>query len=182
MKYDLSQQQSLSAKRSLLQLKHTLATLLMEKPFDKITIQDLCEGSMISKSTFYNYFEDKFDLLRYFFQECKNEITRSTDNSFDPLHTHEYLLDYLDQYHDQIKKILRQNLMGGSLHNELLAFMNQSFERLAVKMPFDMGDVPVEIRSKVNTYSFLAVIDWAYMQGREKDREKVIELLSKMYR
>ena len=42
-----------------------LLDLLAEMPFEKISLTDLCRVSMISRSTFYRYFEDKYDLLHY---------------------------------------------------------------------------------------------------------------------
>ena len=41
----------------------TLWLLLREKPFEKITIKDICERGLINRSTFYLHFEDKDQLL-----------------------------------------------------------------------------------------------------------------------
>ena len=42
-----------------------LLDLLAEMPFEKISLTDICRVSMVSRSTFYRYFEDKCDLLHY---------------------------------------------------------------------------------------------------------------------
>ncbi|MGQ2286910.1 TetR/AcrR family transcriptional regulator [Leuconostoc suionicum] len=44
----------------------TFKTLLREKNFDKISVNEICKKSLISKSTFYAHFADKYDLLEHF--------------------------------------------------------------------------------------------------------------------
>ena len=43
-------------------LANALLNLLESKPFPKITVNELCEKSMIVRSTFYLHFQDKFEL------------------------------------------------------------------------------------------------------------------------
>jgi AcrR family transcriptional regulator len=51
------------------QTKQILAAHLMHlletQSFKKITVNDICQGALISRSAFYLHFEDKYDLLRY---------------------------------------------------------------------------------------------------------------------
>lgn len=53
----------------VLQTKRILAEQLMEllehKSFKKITVNDICQSAMVSRSTFYLHFEDKYQLFRY---------------------------------------------------------------------------------------------------------------------
>lgn len=44
-------------------LKNTFIKLLLNKPFDKVTIKELCEVSDISRITFYTHYKDKYDLI-----------------------------------------------------------------------------------------------------------------------
>ena len=43
----------------------SMFTLLREKTFGQITVQQITEGALINRGTFYDHFEDKFDLLEY---------------------------------------------------------------------------------------------------------------------
>lgn len=53
----------------VLQTKRILAGQLMQllehKSFKKITVNDICQSAMVSRSTFYLHFEDKYQLFRY---------------------------------------------------------------------------------------------------------------------
>ena len=66
---------NISALRTYALLQSALFQLLTEMPFEKITLTRLCARSMVPRSTFYRYFEDKYDLLRYclrrFFEESR---------------------------------------------------------------------------------------------------------------
>lgn len=172
---------TLSARRSLSQLTKALVDLLTQKDFDDITVQDLCEQSMISKSSFYNYFDDKYDLLRYFFQCCKNSITQTTDNTFTE-EAFPRMLDAVGQYRDIIRKILRHNKANGALQHELLIYLNQVFERLArIHTGQGTAEIPIGIKSRINTYAFLTVMEWAFMQEPVPSPEKIQSYLGKVY-
>lgn len=41
--------------------------LLDQKPFSKITVNDITAQALMHRSTFYTHFTDKFDLLDRFF-------------------------------------------------------------------------------------------------------------------
>ena len=45
-------------------LHDALATLLVSKDFDKISIQDIAETSTLNRATFYDHYPDKFALLQ----------------------------------------------------------------------------------------------------------------------
>ena len=74
MKYDLSKKQTQGARRTLRAFSNALVALLEQKPFESIQVNELCQACMIPKSTFYNYFDDKYDLLNYLFQRWEEQI------------------------------------------------------------------------------------------------------------
>ena len=42
--------------------------LLEEKPYNKITVQDIVNRCQVNRNTFYYHFEDKYDLVNWYFQ------------------------------------------------------------------------------------------------------------------
>ena len=68
MSNHLEPQEKISARRTYTLLQQAFFKLLTEKPFEKITLKELCDTAMIPRSTFYRYFEDKYDLLGYCLQ------------------------------------------------------------------------------------------------------------------
>ena len=55
-------------------LVEALAQLLVEKPFQELSVVDICGRAMVHRTTFYAHFNDKQELLRYLLdgleQEC----------------------------------------------------------------------------------------------------------------
>jgi AcrR family transcriptional regulator len=74
MKYSSDKKETIATRRTLKSLKDTLITLLESKSFEDISVMDLCDSAMVPRTTFYNYFEDKYDLLRYSIQRLQSEM------------------------------------------------------------------------------------------------------------
>lgn len=53
-------------------LKQALVRLLNEKPFEKISVTDICKESNISRITFYTHYDHKYDLVQEIFNDYAN--------------------------------------------------------------------------------------------------------------
>ncbi|SHN50994.1 TetR/AcrR family transcriptional regulator [Desulfitobacterium chlororespirans] len=62
-------------------IKQTLIEILTEKPFEQITVTELCNKSDISRITFYAHYNDKFALVDEMFAEMLESATRDYRNS-----------------------------------------------------------------------------------------------------
>jgi len=66
-------------------LGDALVELMLEKPFDEITVQDVLDRAKVSRSTFYTHYRDKDDLflsdVEDFFEEASTVLTRRRDQS-----------------------------------------------------------------------------------------------------
>lgn len=49
-------------------LASTLKQLMLEKPFDKISVSDICDGCGMNRKSFYYHFKDKYDLVEWIFR------------------------------------------------------------------------------------------------------------------
>jgi len=47
---------------------------LKEKPLDKITIKDICDGCHMNRQTFYYHFMDIYDLIEWMYTNAETEI------------------------------------------------------------------------------------------------------------
>lgn len=89
-------------------LAASMCTLLRQKTFSQITVQEIAEKAIINRATFYAHFEDKYKLLEYMvrgsFQE-KLETRIESCKGFTPenlrllmLTTCEFLEEFDDKY------------------------------------------------------------------------------------
>src|SRR5258708_22204552 len=53
-------------RRTRQRLQDALRSLLEQKEFDKITVQDITEAATLNRATFYAHYPDKFKLLEEF--------------------------------------------------------------------------------------------------------------------
>ncbi|MDO5425918.1 MAG: TetR/AcrR family transcriptional regulator C-terminal domain-containing protein [Eubacteriales bacterium] len=55
-------------------LAQTMTDLLHKKPFQKISVNELCETANLSRSAFYANFEDKYQLFAYCMEEKHTDL------------------------------------------------------------------------------------------------------------
>lgn len=56
-------------------LKRALLDLLVEKPFEKIKVTEICDLACTGRVTFYTYYDDKYSLLKDCFEDIRQETT-----------------------------------------------------------------------------------------------------------
>lgn len=102
-------------------LSASLKKLLLQKPFDKITVTDITEDCGLNRMTFYYHFQDIYDLLEWTCQEdarkyLKNKKTYDTWQEgylnifYGALENKEFILnvyhsvrrEYIEQYLDRV--------------------------------------------------------------------------------
>jgi len=100
----------LRIKRTYKLLINAIRELLNDRPYDKITVTDICEVAMINRATFYKHFEDKYHLLMFAIKEMQDDFNSSNLNGGDDpnnpkpyyLRIFRNVLEYLDanpQFH-----------------------------------------------------------------------------------
>lgn len=69
-------------KRTRNLILQSFSSLLAEKSFDAISVQDITERAQINRATFYSHFEDKYDLLDYSIAQLfRQELEKRTLNA-----------------------------------------------------------------------------------------------------
>lgn len=62
-------------------LVNTMLELLRSKSFAKITVNDICDAAMVSRSTFYTHFEDKYSLLNTAMDKMIERLNREIESA-----------------------------------------------------------------------------------------------------
>lgn len=91
--------EKISTRRTYTLLRAGFFKLLSEIPFEKITLTQICSRSMVPRSTFYRYFEDKYDLLCYCLQTFFEEADVEDDVLYlkEPQSAHAFLLKLIKE-------------------------------------------------------------------------------------
>ena len=116
-----------------------LFRVMEEKPFEKITIQDILEEARINRSTFYQHFPDKYAILerlqeRYIRGIAERANTVIQSGTTDLSEINRVFLEYFDRNRPQMKKLLTvrsENLdLEGQMRSLFAYFLSQSDPRL----------------------------------------------------
>ncbi|MEC0372125.1 TetR/AcrR family transcriptional regulator [Paenibacillus chibensis] len=73
--------------RTQIIIKDAFMDLLKETTFTSITINHICEKAMIHRSTFYRYYEDKYELLSDVTNSMAINLFEQTNQGLDQEHT-----------------------------------------------------------------------------------------------
>lgn len=140
MKIDLSGRTGRFARRTLSDFSEKMILLLTDMPLEEISVRKICDICNYPRSTFYNYFDDIYDLMDY----CWIVIVKDMNleqymNIPAEDRTKEIFLrlyDYLDGYRPQIRKILSKNSLNGKCMSSLRLFMRGQIKDIVSTCPY----------------------------------------------
>lgn len=64
-------------------IKNAFSSLLLEKNFKDVTVQNICDEALIGRSTFYDHFCDKYELLSKMVDEITKDFKQFIEMRFD---------------------------------------------------------------------------------------------------
>jgi AcrR family transcriptional regulator len=64
----------LRARRTRKLLRDALLELIEERGFDALTVEELASRAMVSRSAFYRYYQDKYNLVEQIFEEAMSAL------------------------------------------------------------------------------------------------------------
>ena len=156
MKFKLSDKTSRFAKRTLADFSEKMIAILADMSLEEISVRKICDICNYPRSTFYNYFDDIYDLMDYCWiaimkdmdiEKCLNvQGEQNTEQIFS------FLYEYLDRYRPQIYRILSKNGLEGRCMASLRAFIKKQIGQIISKCP-GTRDFPVREDIMVDYYA-----------------------------
>ena len=130
----------------------SLLNLMKIKNFEKIKISDICEESLINRSTFYAHYEDKYELLIDLFEERKLSLLKVLEDNENKAFSKKYLMELLSILIDHIEEnkeiysaILANNRNGILIDFLIDAIEKDVSERLKNNSEIKISDLPLDI-------------------------------------
>ena len=77
------------------QISQALIELLNNKPLDLITIKELAKKAEISRTAFYNNFNNLDDVLKYIYQRAHKQIFKEKYSQLEYVYSDEHILDMI---------------------------------------------------------------------------------------
>lgn len=156
--------------KKVLQTKRLLAMQLMEllekKNFKKITINDICQGAMISRSAFYLHFDDKYHLLRYCLEEeLEQWKTVSQKGTID-----DFLMFTLDSIVEK-KNFYYNSLISGATDIEMTDIFVKAFTQFFAAYLAEKQEAGCNLPGPISIVSayYAGGIVWSNIQWIQND-------------
>lgn len=162
MKLNDKRRKSLTAKRTIKIFCDSLCKLMMEKSFEKVTVSDICEEAMIPRATFYNYFEDKYDLLDTYCQEVVRRPGLTPPSEDDPefnVHALAKILALVEEEQVFLKRIAELN-EHGIVFQQMKNAMEHELTNLYNEGGFPPSPFPRELDAQLTSSMIIAVCQW----------------------
>lgn len=182
MKYDLSGKVSRSAGRALSAFSEALFALLEKRAFEDVTVRELCNQANYPRSTFYNYFDDIYDLMDY----CWEMLLKGMgDNHYEgyPAEQRMYLLFHdlyaeFEKRRDALNRIFKVNKAGGKLMESIGRHMKRSLTAtISEDLPEGKSPIPAEMLAEHCSNIIQLVFEWSFLREDGLSREAATDAL-----
>ena len=149
-------------------LHEALVSLILEKGYLDITIQDILDRANVGRSTFYAHFRDKEDLLLSGFnrlvEEFQVEYPQIADRPADPVRAMEdfTLVAFRHaQSHHLLFKAMVGKQGGNIIFEDAQKYLSQIIKKYISTLALDPPlQVPIDLLVSYLVSSFLAVLVW----------------------
>lgn len=149
-------------------LQGALISLILEKGYDAVTVQDILDRANMGRSTFYAHYQDKQNLLLSGFQELletfQDEYQLSGSASSDPAAMAKNLSLFFFRHarsHQGLFKAMIGEQGGKIIQDYLLKYVTQFIgKHLAEQLSDQQKQVPVELLAHFIASSYLSLISW----------------------
>ena len=155
-------------------MAETLKKMLKDRPFAKITVQDIVSECKINRNTFYYHFENNYDLLYFTYEQEVKDIVDSFNKAKASIpQAMDFVLDYIDKniplclcaYESLGEKQLRS-----LFEKELFGFVRATIEYLENENHLSFSE---DFKTFVG-YSYTDLLNtqiiWYIKHGRELDK------------
>ena len=120
-------------------LAESLKSLMTHIPFEKITIRDITDEASVIRTTFYNHFQDKYDLLDWIFYEYYIKPSNQLMENNMLLEAFRLMIRNMEKDRDFFLKAVRSD------DNSLYDVMFRSYRDAVQKVLHSMNINPEEV-------------------------------------
>ena len=178
MKLDYRANLTTAQKRTTNIIVDTLFLLLTKKDFNEITVREICRVGLIPHSTFYNYFEDKYDLIKWtFFKEVYKyypevDIVMNHYENIDKCA--DAICDFIDKNKGILSKVAKKNPMNGAYHQIISQCCYEFGLMLAANCTRDKNfDYPYEVVFNNYINGVIEILNQSFYFGKIYTRKQI---------
>lgn len=176
MKIDVSKPLTLGAKRTLKAFRIAMFESLSESEFDKITVNDICQRSEYPRATFYNYFDDKLDLLQYLWSYLTKDILKQLPVKQDKpefIEVFNLLLKFFRKNPALLENLRKSHGAESHLWHNLAGYVKHEATDIVYqnRLKTDCINVPTKLVARFYSDLIIGMLEWCLFEEPETDIE-----------
>ncbi|MFD1126222.1 TetR/AcrR family transcriptional regulator [Lentilactobacillus raoultii] len=182
MKYDLTKKPTRGAQRTLDAFFTTMLDLLSKKSFEHISVHEICEISNFPRATFYNYFDDKYDLVDYCWHVLATEIQV---DQVTKVSSERDLVVYFDRIYDLfeakqalLKGILKNNDFSGTLVNSFVNYLKTVIQHIFYEsLCYSKPEIPTQLMADHCSETVMLILEWIFLKQQPTTKDQAHQYL-----
>ncbi len=177
----LTKQTDLRVIKTKKALTETLISILKEKNFSEITVNEICHASLIHRTTFYKHFMDKFDLLQYALREYTKDFFEL--DLYDRLHHPFQSMEkaFISELSDVFEK--QKDNSDTAFMDEIAKYFIEVFSK-DFKNNIDMVSTPEHLPQSLLPFIYASnlagIIHWSKSTNNDLDYEKLDKIFNEV--
>ncbi|MDH5105616.1 TetR/AcrR family transcriptional regulator [Lentilactobacillus diolivorans] len=177
MKYDLSKKPTLGSQRMLQSFSEEMFELIKTKPFERITVREICTACNIPRATFYNYFDDKFDLLKYCWQVLATNIgvddMPKIPNSKVFVQYFDDAYNFFSAHSSEVDSILLNNSLSSQLGDSFVNYFSGTIQTTVYKtLRGSIKKIPLQLLAEQYSNIIFVIFKWIFLEQNPTSKEQ----------
>lgn len=157
-------------------IEQALVSLILEKDFYSIRVHEICQRAMVSRSTFYTHYKDKYDVLEKLTSKTRDYFEKQFEEKYRKQDGDERLEHFLADIYDfyQEKRTILQALLKTPLPPK--ADFEGDFRKLCQKYVIellikdkDKLSIHPELAAALFTSCVFSLMQWMITNGSDQE-------------
>ncbi len=167
---------TVATRRNYDSLTKTMCELIEKKPYEEITVKEICALSGVPRATFYNYFKEKHELLQFCFEQIM-EYFDQKGKRYD-LRSKEYI-EYMTRMAIAFVKSNKAivNVMLSPVDNSGVTFVQKILaERIQATFPDGIvAKIPIGLLAEYVSSSIVYTVKWYLEEGDNYTEDEIVD-------
>ena len=169
----------IKTRKRLLTATHELCT---KKPFQEITVNEICDAADVRRATFYKHYKDKYDFLSAMADEMRRRFDEHVWEKLEHKYSRDYyttyveaLITYIDEKDNVTEYVFSDNIEATVVYTIVASNYEKTKQRLIkdVERGLRIASTPEMVASILSSGIAAVIISWI-KSGKSTPREQLI--------
>lgn len=182
----MEKKEDLRVKKTKKNLYVALIKLMEDKSFENIKVSDICSISLTNRSTFYDHFNDKYELLASLIHDLEQELETKLKENTSIETAKEYYMNMIEllichiSENMQIYTSMLKNNNNSIAYDMFFEALLKDVEKNLNQSSIYKGDIPTPI---ITTFYVSAVVNVCLLfikDPKQYKKEEILNYISKL--